>query len=41
MKELYFAYQQTKKGKTPTQIRQAIMKGNWETIDLNTAAQMN
>ena len=41
MKELYFAYQQNKKGKTPTQIRQAIMKGDWQAINLNTAAQMN
>ncbi len=41
MKELYFAYQQTKAGKTPTQIRQAVMKGDWEKIDLNTAGQIN
>jgi hypothetical protein len=40
MKELYFAYEETKKGKTPAQIRAAIIKGDWEKIDLNTAAQI-
>jgi hypothetical protein len=38
---LYFAYQQSKKGKTATQIRAAIEKGQWEAVDLNTAAQIN
>jgi len=41
LKELYFAYDETKKGKTPSQIRAAIEKGEWEKIDLNTAAQIN
>ena len=41
MKELYFAYQQHKKGRTAAQIRAAIEKGNWDTIDLNTAAGIN
>lgn len=41
MQELYFAYQQTKKGKTPAQIRAAIEKGQWETVNLETAAQIN
>ncbi len=41
MKELYFAYQQHKQGKTASQIRQAVLKGQWESIDLNTAAQIN
>jgi hypothetical protein len=40
LKELYFAYQETKKGKTPKQIRAAIEKGDWERIDLNSAAQI-
>jgi hypothetical protein len=40
MKELYFAYQQHKKGKTVAQIRAAIEKGEWQNIDLNTAAQI-
>src|SRR4051812_12827062 len=39
LKELYFAYQQHKRGKTAAQIRQAIIKGGeWEKIDLETAA---
>lgn len=41
MKELYFAYQQHKKGKTAAQIRAAIEKGQWESIDLNSAASIN
>jgi Protein of unknown function with PCYCGC motif len=40
MQELYFAYLQTKKGKTPAQIRAAIEKGQWETVNLETAAQI-
>jgi hypothetical protein len=40
LKELYFAYTETKKGKTPAQIRAAIMKGDWEKIDLSSAAQI-
>jgi hypothetical protein len=41
LKELYFAYQQKKKGKTAAQIRAAIEKGQWETVDLETAAAIN
>jgi hypothetical protein len=41
LKELYFAYKETKAGKTPTQIRAAIEKGEWQNIDLNTAAQID
>ncbi len=40
MKELFYTYQQTKMGKKPAQIRAAIMKGEWQKIDLNQAAQM-
>ena len=40
MKELFYSYQQTKAGKTPAQIRAAIMKGEWKKIDLNQAASM-
>lgn len=40
MKELYFAYMETKKGKTPAQIRAAIIKGDWEQVDLAKAAQI-
>jgi len=40
LKELYFAYMETKKGKTPAQIRAAIVKGDWEKIDLTSAAEI-
>jgi hypothetical protein len=41
MKELYFAYEQNKKGKTAAQIRAAIEKGDWESVNLETAASIN
>jgi hypothetical protein len=41
MKEAYYAYQQTKLKKTPAQIRDGIIKGEWKSIDLDTAATMN
>src|SRR6516225_3703259 len=41
MKELYYAYQQTKLRKTPAQIRQGIIKGEWQQIDLEEAVHMN
>lgn len=34
MKEAFFAEQETKKGKTPAQIRAAIIHGDFEKIDL-------
>lgn len=37
MKEAVFAYQQTKLGKTPAQIRAAIEKGSWLNVDLEHA----
>jgi Protein of unknown function with PCYCGC motif len=40
LKELYFAYLETKKGKTPAQIRAAIIKGDWEQIDLTKASEI-
>ncbi len=36
--EAYYAYQQTKAGKTPQQIRAGILKGDWKSIDLVKAA---
>lgn len=41
MAEVFYAYQQTKLGKTPTQIRAGIISGEWKSIDLNEAAKMN
>jgi hypothetical protein len=37
MKEAVYAYQQTKKGLTPKQIREGIEHGDWETVDLAKA----
>lgn len=33
-KEAVFAYQQTQKGKTPEQIRSAIIRGDWKSVSL-------
>ena len=33
-KEAILAYQQTQKGKTPVQIRAAIIHGDWKSVDL-------
>jgi len=41
LKELYYSYSQTKKGKTPAQIRAGITKGEWKQVDLQTAADIN
>jgi hypothetical protein len=38
MKEAIYAYQQTKKGQTPAQIRAGIEHGDWQTVDLEKAA---
>jgi len=37
MKEAVYAYQQTKKGKTPAQIRTGIEHGDWVDVDLEAA----
>jgi len=41
LKELYYSFQEHKKGKTAAQIRAGIIKGEWKQIDLETAAAMN
>ena len=41
LKELYYSYQQHQKGKTATQIRAGIIKGDWNQIDLIQAETMN
>jgi hypothetical protein len=33
MAEALYSYEQTKKGKTPAQIREAILKGEWKQIE--------
>lgn len=40
MKEVYYAYQQTQLKKTPAQIRAGIVKGDWKSIDLESAAKI-
>jgi hypothetical protein len=41
LKELYYSYQQNKKGRTAAQIRAGIIKGEWKQIDLQTADSIN
>lgn len=41
LKELYYSYQQSKKGKTAAQIRAGIIKGEYKQIDLAAAASTN
>jgi hypothetical protein len=41
LKELYYSYQQHQKGKTATQIRAGIVKGEWKQVDLQAAASIN
>ena len=41
MKEVFYAYQQTKLHKTPAQIREGIVEGKWKSIDLETADKIN
>ena len=39
MKEVFYAYEQTKLKKTPAQIRAGIVNGDWKIIDLESAAK--
>jgi len=41
LKELYYSYVENKKGKTASQIRAGIIKGDWKSIDLESAAAIN
>src|SRR5207248_4635089 len=41
LKELYYSYVMTKQKKTPEQIRQGIVAGEWQSIDLETAASID
>ncbi len=38
MRQAVYAYQQTKLGKTPEQIRQGVEQGDWQTIRLEDAS---
>jgi len=39
MKEVFYAYQQTKLKKTPAQIRAGIIRGDWKAVDLESVAK--
>ncbi len=41
LKELFYTYQEHKKGKTAAQIRKGIIKGDWKQINLQTATEIN
>jgi hypothetical protein len=41
VKELYYAYREHQKGRTATQIRKAIVQGEWRKVDLETAPSIN
>src|SRR5437879_12238827 len=41
LKETYYSYAMHHKGKTAAQIRQGIIKGEWKSVDLESAASMN
>ena len=41
MKEVFYADQQTKLKKTPAQIRAGIIKGEWKSVDLESAVKNN
>src|SRR5271169_5322802 len=41
LKELYYSYQQSQKGKTASQIRAGIIKGEWKQVDLQSAVTIN
>ena len=37
MRQAVYTYQQTKLGKTPAQIREGIMHGDWQNVDVQSA----
>ena len=41
LKELYYSYQQHQKGRSASQIRAGIIRGEWKQIDLQAAAAIN
>jgi len=40
MKEVFYSYQMSQQKKTPGQIRLGIVAGEWQQIDLDTAASI-
>jgi hypothetical protein len=41
LKELYYSYEQHKKGRSASQIRAGIIRGEWKRIDLLSVSTMN
>jgi hypothetical protein len=41
LRELYYSYSESRKGKTARQIREGIIRGQWKQVDLQTAASVN
>jgi len=41
LKEVYYAYLESRKGRTAAQIRKGIIAGEWQQVDLQTAASIN
>jgi hypothetical protein len=41
LKELYYSYSASKRGKSASEIRKAIMQGEWRQVSLETAASTN
>jgi hypothetical protein len=40
LKELYYSYAQQKRGKSAKQIRAAIIKGEWQKVDLQSSTSL-
>ena len=34
MREAFYSYEQTRRGKSPAQVREGIMRGEWQTVDI-------
>src|SRR5580704_6516378 len=41
LKELYYSYGESRKGRTASHIRKGIIQGEWRQVDLETAAATN
>jgi hypothetical protein len=41
MRELFYSYKMHKQGKSAAEIREGIMRGDWQNLDLQTAANIN
>ena len=38
MREVFYSYEQSRKGKTAAQVREGIERGEWQKVDLETAS---